>query len=45
MQPSENEAIERFANVLTEAGFETTVRRKMGRTIKAACGQLGAKAE
>jgi 23S rRNA (adenine2503-C2)-methyltransferase len=45
MQASENEAIERFANVLTEAGFETTVRRKMGRTIKAACGQLGAKAE
>jgi len=41
MQASENEAIERFANVLTEAGFETTVRRKMGRTIKAACGQLG----
>jgi 23S rRNA (adenine2503-C2)-methyltransferase len=45
MQASENETIERFANVLTEAGFETTVRRKMGRTIKAACGQLGAKAE
>ena len=43
MQASENEAIERFAGVLTEAGFETTVRRKFGRTIKAACGQLGSK--
>jgi 23S rRNA (adenine2503-C2)-methyltransferase len=42
MLPSENEAIERFANVLVEAGFDTTVRRKMGQTIKAACGQLGA---
>ncbi len=42
-QPTENEAIERFAGVLKEAGFETTVRRKMGRTIKAACGQLGSK--
>jgi 23S rRNA (adenine2503-C2)-methyltransferase len=43
MQASENEAIVRFANVLTEAGFETTVRRKFGRTINAACGQLGSK--
>jgi 23S rRNA (adenine2503-C2)-methyltransferase len=41
MQASENEAIVRFAGVLTEAGFETTVRRKMGQTVKAACGQLG----
>jgi 23S rRNA (adenine2503-C2)-methyltransferase len=43
MQASENEAIVRFAGVLTEAGFETTIRRKMGRTIKAACGQLGSR--
>lgn len=42
MQASENEAIERFAGVLGEAGLETTVRRKMGQSIKAACGQLGA---
>jgi 23S rRNA (adenine2503-C2)-methyltransferase len=41
MQASENEAIVRFGNMLTEAGLETTVRRKFGRTIKAACGQLG----
>jgi 23S rRNA (adenine2503-C2)-methyltransferase len=42
MQPSENEAIERFFSVLNKAGFETTIRRKMGQSIKAACGQLGA---
>jgi 23S rRNA (adenine2503-C2)-methyltransferase len=42
MQPSEKEAIERFFNVLTKAGFETTIRRKMGQSIRAACGQLGA---
>jgi 23S rRNA (adenine2503-C2)-methyltransferase len=43
MQACENEAIVRFAGVLKEAGFETTVRQKFGRTIKAACGQLGSK--
>jgi 23S rRNA (adenine2503-C2)-methyltransferase len=31
-----------FAAVLETAGIETTVRYKMGRNIKAACGQLGA---
>ncbi len=36
------EAIERFAEALRESGLETTVRRKYGQTIKAACGQLGA---
>jgi 23S rRNA (adenine2503-C2)-methyltransferase len=35
-------AMERFANVLKEQGIETTVRLKMGQSIKAACGQLGA---
>jgi 23S rRNA (adenine2503-C2)-methyltransferase len=39
---SSREAIERFANVLREQGIETTVRLKMGQTINAACGQLGA---
>ncbi|OHB64225.1 MAG: 23S rRNA (adenine(2503)-C(2))-methyltransferase [Planctomycetes bacterium RBG_13_50_24] len=34
--------IREFAAVLDEAGIETTVRFRMGRNIKAACGQLGA---
>jgi len=43
LKPSSREAIERFAGVLEDAGFETTIRLKMGQTINAACGQLGAK--
>jgi 23S rRNA (adenine2503-C2)-methyltransferase len=43
LQPSSKEAIERFAGVLKDAGIETTIRLKMGQTIKAACGQLGAR--
>jgi 23S rRNA (adenine2503-C2)-methyltransferase len=39
---SSREAIKRFAQVLSDAGIETTVRLKMGQTINAACGQLGA---
>jgi 23S rRNA (adenine2503-C2)-methyltransferase len=42
LKPSGTETIERFAKVLTEAGVETTIRRKMGQSINAACGQLGA---
>ena len=38
---SSPEVIERFAKVLNEAGIETVIRFKLGRTIKAACGQLG----
>ena len=34
--------IREFAAVLDDAGIETTVRFRMGRSIKAACGQLGA---
>ncbi len=34
--------IRQFASVLDRAGIETTVRFRMGRGIKAACGQLGA---
>jgi 23S rRNA (adenine2503-C2)-methyltransferase len=34
--------IREFAAVLGEAGIETTTRFRMGRNIKAACGQLGA---
>jgi 23S rRNA (adenine2503-C2)-methyltransferase len=39
---SGRERIERFAGVLEETGIKTTVRFKMGQSIKAACGQLGA---
>lgn len=39
---SRRERIQRFASVLKEAGVETTIRFKMGRRIKAACGQLQA---
>lgn len=34
--------IRAFAQVLTDAGVETIVRYRRGRSIKAACGQLGA---
>ncbi|MBN2181990.1 MAG: 23S rRNA (adenine(2503)-C(2))-methyltransferase RlmN [Sedimentisphaerales bacterium] len=39
---SGSESIKKFAEVLEYAGIETTMRFKMGRGIKAACGQLGA---
>lgn len=39
---SSRERITKFASVLESAGVETTVRFRMGRGIKAACGQLGA---
>ncbi len=42
LRPSGRVAIERFARVLKESGMETTVRLKMGQSINAACGQLGA---
>ena len=41
LQPSSQEAVERFTGVLKEAGVERTVRQKAGRNINAACGQLG----
>jgi 23S rRNA (adenine2503-C2)-methyltransferase len=34
--------IQRFASILKDAGVETTIRFRMGRGIKAACGQLQA---
>jgi 23S rRNA (adenine2503-C2)-methyltransferase len=34
--------IREFVAVLDQAGIETTTRFRMGRNIKAACGQLGA---
>ncbi len=39
---SSAEHIKEFASVLESAGIETTIRFRMGRSIKAACGQLGA---
>lgn len=39
---SGSERIKQFRTVLENAGIETTVRFRMGRGIKAACGQLGA---
>jgi 23S rRNA (adenine2503-C2)-methyltransferase len=39
---SGKERIERFAGVLEDADVKTTIRFKMGQSIKAACGQLGA---
>ncbi len=39
---SSAERIERFSKALEKAGVKTTVRFKLGQSIKAACGQLGA---
>jgi 23S rRNA (adenine2503-C2)-methyltransferase len=39
---SDSGRIRQFASVLERAGIETTVRFRMGRSIQAACGQLGA---
>jgi 23S rRNA (adenine2503-C2)-methyltransferase len=39
---SSSARIREFATILEDVGIETTVRYKMGRNIKAACGQLGA---
>jgi 23S rRNA (adenine2503-C2)-methyltransferase len=44
-QPPSNNAIERFATVLREAGIATTVRWSRGVSIAAACGQLRAEEE
>ena len=40
--PSGSRQIQAFAKILTNAGIETVIRFKRGRSIKAACGQLGA---
>jgi 23S rRNA (adenine2503-C2)-methyltransferase len=39
---SGTERIERFCEAISRSGIETTIRFKMGQTIFAACGQLGA---
>ena len=33
-------AVEAFAQTLRERGIETTIRRKLGSDVNAACGQL-----
>jgi len=38
---SDLKTIQKFATVLTKANFETSIRYRMGRKIRAACGQLG----
>ena len=43
LKASDRDVIKRFATVLEKAGFETSIRFRMGRKIKAACGQLGAR--
>lgn len=40
LQPSERGQVERFIAVLEKRGVNVTVRRRMGRDIDAACGQL-----
>ncbi|MGA1040569.1 MAG: 23S rRNA (adenine(2503)-C(2))-methyltransferase RlmN [Burkholderiaceae bacterium] len=40
LKRSRPETIRTFANILTEAGFVTTIRRTRGDDIDAACGQL-----
>ena len=37
---SSKEQIKNFANILINAGIETTIRRELGSDINAACGQL-----
>jgi len=39
---SSTHQIKEFAQILTRSGIETNIRFKRGRSIKAACGQLGA---
>ena len=42
-QPSPDETVERFKNILESKGIHTYVRRPRGRDIFAACGQLAAR--
>lgn len=42
-QPSSEETVERFRNILESKGIHTYVRRPRGRDIFAACGQLAAR--
>ena len=42
---STSEAIQRFADILNDAGFASPIRRPRGRDILAACGQLKTESE
>jgi len=44
-QPSSDESVARFKNILESKGIHTYVRRPRGRDIFAACGQLAARQE
>lgn len=39
-EKSQEEAVRKFATILQGRGIETTIRRKLGADIEAACGQL-----
>ena len=39
-RPSPPERVDRFRQILTDAGISCTVRRQLGQEIEAACGQL-----
>ncbi len=41
-EPSPKERIKAFKDILMQSGFEAIIRYRRGRSIKAACGQLGA---
>jgi 23S rRNA (adenine2503-C2)-methyltransferase len=41
-KPSDRDGMQRFRDVLRRARIETVIRYRRGRSIKAACGQLGA---
>jgi 23S rRNA (adenine2503-C2)-methyltransferase len=41
-QPSNRQQIKEFKDMLMQAGFEAIIRFRRGRSINAACGQLGA---
>ena len=41
-QPSPQERIKAFKDILMQSGFEAIIRYRRGTKIKAACGQLGA---
>jgi 23S rRNA (adenine2503-C2)-methyltransferase len=41
-KPSPQDRIKTFKDILMQAGIETIIRFRRGRSIKAACGQLGA---
>ena len=45
LQRQTNERVERFSDIIFEAGISAPIRRPRGRDIMAACGQLKSAAE